>query len=145
MIILGTLSLGFCGFAMAQTVAQKEARAHAEANQAHQVKITKDTCGSDIKMVIEWETFEAGYDSSNKEGNAANLCAMVLDGVRQVCTSAVGKDAVAKGLKEVHCSFDKSISPKLKLGLKSGALTATYSFKMNQMVESTKSFVSSHL
>jgi hypothetical protein len=131
--------------AMAQTLAQKKAREHALENQKHEIDVTNKSCGVDIKLTWDWDTF-SDFDATHTEGSVASFCATALEGVGQICReSKDGKEAVAKTLKEVRCSYDKTVTPKAKFELKGGVLNVTHSYQMNGVTADAKKYMMDHL
>jgi hypothetical protein len=130
----------------AQSLAQRKAREHALENQSHDIQVAASSCGTEVKVAFDWDTFDGTFDATHSESTAASFCAMVFQSVYQICAeSKDGKEAIAKTLKEVHCSYNKDVTPKAKFDMKGGVLYVTYSYRMNSMQADSKKFLMDHL
>jgi hypothetical protein len=145
-ICLSIAAFGVATAAGAESLGQKKAREHALQNEEHDIKVVATSCGSEIKMSFDWDTFDGTFDATHTESTAASFCGMVFNGVGQICReSKDGKEAVAKTLKEVRCSYDKDVTPKAKFDLKGGVLHVTTSYRMNSVDSDAKKYMMDHL
>ena len=143
MLVLAVLVSNVAG---AESLAQKKAREHALENQAHELQVTEKSCGAPIKMSFDWDTYDGTFDATNSESTAAIYCGMAMMAAGQICReSKDGKEAIAKTLKEIRCSYDKDVTPKAKYELKGGVLKVVHSYKMNQVPETAKKYLMDHL
>src|SRR2546426_2671451 len=116
------------GLALAQSLKERKAMADAESSLATDgVKPLNDACGTAIKVTIDWPSFKGNFKDSNDEPVARNYCESVLSSIASMCGDNDAKTAIAKDVKTVKCSFDKSVEKhKLKVDLKGGALRAGF-------------------
>jgi hypothetical protein len=140
------MAVGLSTGAMAESLGQKKAREHALQNEDHEIKVVASSCGTEVKMAFDWDSFNGTFDATHSESTAAIYCGMVFNAVGQICReSKDGKEAIAKTLKEVRCTYDKDTTPKAKFDLKGGVLHVTHSYQMNSVDSDAKKYLMDHL
>ncbi len=113
---------------------------------------TNKACGSTIKASLDWKSFNGKFEGSHTHSSAAYYCRSVLDGIRNVCSDDLGKEAVQGAVKTLTCRFDASITkdkigrygPEFKKG-KNGELLATYGWDTGNISDGTKAWLLENL
>jgi hypothetical protein len=108
----------------AETPEETQKKAAAEA------KLIKETdgrvnqkCGTSIKASFNWDSVPMS-ELFSKYGIAGQCTSGAIEGIRQVCGEAVGREAVKEQIKSIVCAFGK---PRA-LSLKDGILTYKIDF-----------------
>jgi hypothetical protein len=105
----------------AQSLKEKQIQARQEAELAKDVEVTNKTCGSEFTVSFDWSAVPAGaLESFSAEG----YCDAALEGIRRVCTDALGKAAVKERIKHITCGFGRERA----ISLKGGSLDYTINF-----------------
>ncbi len=124
--VIATCSL--VSLAVAESLEVKQQRAKEEASAKEHVDEVNKFCGSSFKFKFDWSTWKQAND---EEGHHAySNCGQGLDGIRDVCTEEMGKEAVAKQLKSVVCIGN---SKENEATYKSGTLTIRTSLDMKDV------------
>jgi hypothetical protein len=105
----------------AQSLKQKQIQARQEAELTKDVQYTNKTCGSKFAVKFNWSAVPA---SALEKFSAEGYCNTALEGIRRVCTDALGKDAVKQHIKSMTCGFGRERA----IALKEGSLDYTINF-----------------
>lgn len=101
------------GVANAQSLKMRQLMADQEKQLVDSVKHLNDTCGTNIAVKFDW----AGAPQDQLQStSASSFCSAGLDGVRRVCNTPEGKDAVKQKVTSVTCGFGSERSVSLKDG-----------------------------
>ena len=112
------------GLAAASSEPQKlrERMASQEARLIKDADATNKACGTKLAVKFNW----AGVKEDDLlKYSAEGFCDAALEGIRQVCGDAAGKDAVKEKIKSVTCGFGASRG----ITLKDGAVFYKISFR----------------
>ena len=97
----------------AQSLKEKQIQARQEAELAKDVEYTNKTCGSELAVRFDWSAVPAG---ALEKFSAEGYCDAALEGIRRVCTDALGKTAVKQRIKNMTCGFGRERAISLKDG-----------------------------
>jgi hypothetical protein len=120
LVLIPLLAAAGASGALAQSP-KKEIQARQEAELAKDVEHTNKTCGSELTVRFDWSAVPAG---ALERFSAEGYCDAALEGVRRVCTDALGKDAVKQHIKSMTCGFGRERA----ISLKEGSLDYTINF-----------------
>jgi hypothetical protein len=108
--------------AHAQPKTPEQERARDEATLTGLANGANRECGSSIAVKFDWSGLEPDMAGNN---SPTGWCSAALDGIRNVCADAPGKEAVREKIKSLTCGF----APERSVTLKDGALDYKISFK----------------
>lgn len=119
---------------------------------ADNLKDANKACKTELKVAVDWKSFDGHFEGNHSRNSAAYYCNSVLDGIRYVCSDDIGQEAIKEAVKSVTCRFDASITkdkigrygPALKKG-KKGSLEATYGWDTGNMADGTKAWLLENL
>ena len=122
---LTALLVAIAGPAFGDSLAAKKMHADQEADLAGLLALTNQTCGSHLTAKIDWTTF----DEADALKNAVTpYCAAALDAIEDICSDALGKQAINEKVKTVNCAGASAPSASFA----DGALTFSFSMTPNQ-------------
>src|SRR6185312_6411998 len=101
--ILATSALlaGATSVACAQSLEIRKRQAEQEAELTRLTALTDKACGIDLKTTIETATFT---QDEFLQKSVASWCSAALTALENVCSDAIGKQAVAGSVKSLSCS-----------------------------------------
>lgn len=97
---------------------RKAAEGKQEAQLGEKLERLNKACETKLSIKVNWSSIT---DDVLKSTSIASYCGNVLDGLRGLCSSKVGKETVAKKVASVDCQFGAA----LDVTLKGTALTLT--------------------
>src|SRR5262249_27461137 len=104
MQIIGTLVLVWLTAThpvWAQSLETKKMRAEQEAALEAQVAFTNKKCGTSLTARIDWSTFDEAEVLAKR---VMPWCQAALDAVEDICSDALGKEALTTKLKAITCA-----------------------------------------
>ena len=107
------LLVGACCAASAQSLDIRKRQADQEAELATLVALTNKKCGIDLKTTIETATFNP---DEFLQKSVVSWCSAALTALENVCSDAMGKQAVAGAVKSLTCSGGPAVSVELTNG-----------------------------
>jgi len=102
-----------CSAAIAQSLEIRKRQADQEAELSRLVALTNKACGIDLKATIETATFNP---DEFLQKSVASWCSAALTALENVCSDAMGKQAVAGAIKSLTCSGASAVSVELTNG-----------------------------
>jgi hypothetical protein len=99
--------------AIAQSLEIRKRQADQEAELFRLVALTNKACGIDLKATIDTATFNP---DEFLQKSAVSWCSAALTALENVCSDAMGKQAVAGGVKTLTCSGAPAVSVELTNG-----------------------------
>jgi hypothetical protein len=112
----------FSSVALAQSLRDKEYFADQEKYLLGEVTSTNERCGNSLTAKFDWS--KPPTPDERKTYSAYGYCGAVLEGMRRVCDSQAGKDAVKQKVKSLTCGF----GPQRTIALKDGAIDYRINF-----------------
>jgi hypothetical protein len=103
----------------------KKMQARQEADLTDRLALTNQTCGSHVKAAIDWSTFN---EDETLKKDVTPFCAAALDAIEDICSDALGKQAITEKVKTVTCAG--AAAPAASFA--DGALTFSFSLTPNQ-------------
>lgn len=137
--------------ANADSLKDKKARKEAiEAVMKDKVDPVNKKCGTEIKIDVDWKSFDNTYEKGHTPRSAASYCGSVFKGIQSICESMgeEGKASVKKSIQTVKCSYAKGVATKdfaKKLELTDGTLHAQYDWGTGNIGEGAKEFLGGKL
>jgi hypothetical protein len=107
------LLLGATTAATAQSLEIRKRQAEQETELTRLAALTNKACGIELKTTIETATFNP---DEFLQKSAASWCSAALTALENVCSDAMGKQAVAGAVKSVTCSGAAAVSVELTNG-----------------------------
>ena len=99
--------------AIAQSLEIRKRLADQDAELSRLVTLTNKACGIDLKATIDAATFNP---DEFLQKSAVSWCSAALTALENVCSDAMGKQAVAGGVKTLTCSGAPAVSVELTNG-----------------------------
>jgi hypothetical protein len=99
--------------AVAQSLEIRKRQADQEGELSRLVALTNKACGIDLKATIETATFNP---DEFLQKSAVSWCSAALTALENVCSDAMGKQAVAGTIKSLTCSGAPAVSVELTNG-----------------------------
>jgi hypothetical protein len=99
--------------AIAQSLEIRKRQADQDAELSRLVALTNKACGIDLKATIDTATFNP---DEFLQKSAVSWCSAALTALENVCSDAMGKQAVAGGVKTLTCSGASAVSVELTNG-----------------------------
>jgi hypothetical protein len=112
----------FSSAAFAQSLKDKEYFADQEKYLAGEVTTTNERCGNSLTAKFDWSKPPTPED--RKTYSVYSYCGAALEGMRRVCDSQAGKEAVKQKIKSLTCRF----GPQRTVVLKDGAIDYEVNF-----------------
>ena len=76
------------------------------------------TCGGQVKLAVDWATFEGSFTGEHPEESAASRCGEVIDTIAWTCSNDATRKPVAQRIKfEVNCAYDRGAGRAIGLDL----------------------------
>jgi hypothetical protein len=107
LLILGVSAVG------AQSLKIRERMAAEETTLKESVVSTNKTCETSMTVQFDWK---GAPEDKLIERSASSVCDEALAGIRHVCESPIGKEAVKQKIKSVTCGFGPARAITLKDG-----------------------------
>jgi len=95
------------------------------------VALTNKACGIDLKATIDASTFNA---DEFLQKSVASWCSAALTALENVCSDAMGKQAIAGAVKSLTCSGAPAVSVELANGELKYAFPFSSSSNANEQV-----------
>lgn len=130
------LLLGASSAATAQSLEIRKRQADQESELATLVALTNKKCGIDLKATIETATFNP---DEFLQKSAVSWCSAALTALENVCSDAMGKQAVAGAVKSLTCSGAASVSVELSNG------DLKYAFPFSSASNANEMFIRTYL
>jgi hypothetical protein len=126
--------------ATAQSLEIRKRQADQEAELSRLVALTNKTCGIDLKATIETATFNP---DEFLQKAAVSWCSAALTALENVCSDAMGKQAVAGAIKSLTCSG----APAVSIELTNGDLKYAFPFSSasNENERAIRTYLEKHL
>jgi 7-keto-8-aminopelargonate synthetase-like enzyme len=139
-LLVTTALLAAATAAMAQSLEMRKRQADQDAELARLVALTDKSCGIDLKARIDGASFDA---DEFMQKSAVNWCAAALTAMENLCGDAMGKQAVAAGVKSLTCSG----APAVSVELSNGELKYAYPFSSasNANEQVIRTYLGKHL
>jgi hypothetical protein len=140
--LLATTALlaGATAAATAQSLEIRKRQAEQEAELARLVALTNKTCGIDLKATIDTASFNP---DEFLQKSAVSWCSAALTALENLCGDAMGKQAVAAGVKSLTCSGAAAVSVELANGDLKYAFP--FSSASNANEQAIRSYLENHL
>ena len=103
----------------------KKMQAQEDAELTDKLALTNQTCGSHVKAVIDWSSFN---EAETLKTSVTPFCAAALDAIEDICSDDLGKQAISEKVKTVTCAG--AAAPAASFA--DGALTFSFSLTPNQ-------------
>lgn len=103
----------------------KKMQAQEDAELTDKLALTNQTCGSHVKAVIDWTSFN---EAETLKTSVTPFCAAALDAIEDICSDDLGKQAISEKVKTVTCAG--AAAPAASFA--DGALTFSFSLTPNQ-------------
>jgi hypothetical protein len=113
LFVTGALLLAATSAATAQSLEIRKRQADQEAELARLTALTNKACGIDLKTTIETATFNP---DEFLQKSVASWCSAALTAMENLCSDAMGKQAVAGAIKSLSCSGAPAFSVELTNG-----------------------------
>jgi hypothetical protein len=126
--------------AAAQSLEIRKRQADQEAELSRLAALTNKACGIELKTTIETATFNA---DEFLQKSVASWCAAALTAMENVCSDAMGKQAIAGAVKSLTCSGGPAVSVELTNGDLKYAFP--FSSATNQNEQTIRSYLEKHL
>ena len=140
-LIAATVMLaGACSAASAQSLEIRKRQADQEGELATLVALTNNKCGIDLKATIETATFNP---DEFLQKSVVSWCSAALTALENVCSDAMGKQAVAGAIKSLTCSGAASVSVELSNGNLKYAFPFSSASNANEMI--IRTYLEKHL
>jgi hypothetical protein len=123
----------------AQSLKDKEYFAKQEESLAKEVASTNKKCGSSVTAKFDWSTPPAAEDRGKY--SAYSYCGAALEGMRKVCDSGAGKEAVKEKIKSLTCGFGQ----KREVALKDGTVDYKIEFKSSNDADYVSEYLKNNL
>jgi hypothetical protein len=107
------LLIGASSIVAAQSLEIRKRQAEQEGELATLVALTNKKCGIDLKATIETATFDP---DEFLQKSAVSWCSAALTALENVCSDAMGKQAVAGAIKSLTCAGGPAVSVELTNG-----------------------------
>jgi hypothetical protein len=140
LIASSTLLLGATSAAIGQSLEIRKRQADQEAEMARLTALTNKACGIDLKTTIETATFNP---DEFLQKSVASWCAAALTALENVCSDAMGKQAVAGAIKGLTCSGAPAVSVELTNGELKYAFPFSSATNENEMT--IRTYLGKHL
>src|SRR5262252_5853327 len=136
--LLATTALlaGATAAATAQSLEIRKRQAEQEAELSRLVALTDKACGIDLKATIDVATFNP---DEFLQKSAVSWCSAALTAMENLCSDAMGKQAIAGGVKSLTCSGGPAVSVELTNG------DLKYAFPFSSASNATEQAIRSYL
>jgi hypothetical protein len=124
----------------AQSLEIRKRQADQETEMSRLVALTNKACGFDLKTTIETATFDP---EEFLQKSVASWCSAALTALENVCSDAMGKQAVAAAVKSLTCSGATAVSVELANGDLKYAFPFSSSSNANEQV--IRTYLGKHL
>jgi hypothetical protein len=122
--------------ALAQSLEERKMHADQEAQLASKAQLTNKACGFILKTQIDWPSFKS---DETLQKSVTSWCAAGLDAMEDLCSEALGKQAVSEKVKTLTCAGSGDVSAKLADG------NLTYAFPFSSASNQNKLLIRSYL
>lgn len=126
--------------ASAQSLEIRKRQADQDAEMARLTALTNKACGIDIKTTIDAASFNP---DEFLQKSAASWCSAALTALENVCSDAIGKQAVAGAVKSVTCSGGPAVTVELTNGELKYAFPFSSASNANEQV--IRTYLGKHL
>jgi len=126
-----TLLAGLTGAVGAQSLEIRKRLADQDVEMSRLVALTNKACGIDLKATIDASTFNA---DEFLQKSVASWCSAALTALENVCSDAMGKQAIAGAVKSLTCSGAPAVSVELANGELKYAFPFSSSSNANEQV-----------
>jgi len=130
------LLAGASAAATAQSLEIRKRQADQEGELATLVALTNNKCGIDLKTKIDTATFN---QDEFLQKSVVSWCSAALTALENVCSDAMGKQAIAGAVKSLTCSG----APAVSVGLTNGELK--YAFPFSSATNANELLIRSYL
>jgi hypothetical protein len=134
------LLLGAFSTAAAQSLEIRKRQAEQEGELSTLAALTNKKCGIDLKTTIDTASFDA---DEFVQKSVVSWCSAALTALENVCSDAMGKQAVAGAIKSLTCSGGASVSVELSNGGLKYAFPFSSASNANEMV--IRTYLEKHL
>ena len=140
--LLATTALlaGACCAAGAQSLEIRKRQAEQEGELATLVALTNNKCGIALKATIDTASFNP---DEFLQKSAVSWCAAALTAMENLCSDAMGKQAIAGAVKSLTCSGASAFSVELTNGDLKYAFP--FSSASNANEQAIRSYLEKHL
>jgi hypothetical protein len=122
--------------AFAQSLEERKMHADQEAQLAAKAELTNRACGFTLKTQIDWKSFNS---SEVLQRSVTSWCAAGLDAMEDLCSEALGKQAVSEKIRTLTCAGSGQVSASLADG------NLTYAFPFSSASNQNKLLIRSYL
>jgi hypothetical protein len=126
--------------ASAQSLEIRKRQAEQEGELSTLVALTNKKCGIDLKATIETASFNP---DEFLQKSVVSWCSAALTAIENVCSDAMGKQAVAGAVKSLTCSGASAVSVELSGGDLKYAFPFSSASNANEMI--IRTYLEKHL
>ena len=126
--------------ASAQSLEIRKRQADQEAEMARLTELTNKACGTSLTTTIDAASFNA---DEFLQKSAASWCSAALTALENVCSDAMGKQAIAGAVKSLTCSGAAAVSVELTNGELKYAFPFSSASNANELL--IRSYLEKHL
>ena len=125
--------------ATAQSLGDRRMHATHEDELAHAAEFTDRACGTHLKTGFDW----SGFDSAQlADKNPVSWCTAALNAIEEICSDAIGKEALSTKVKALTCGGAANTSVTLD---SEGTVKFLFSMTPNQNKEMVRDYLNKHL